>query len=319
MEAESSKTLREERVLLLLNLLGKDATAEVLPHLDAQVAAMIRQRLPEFATRVTPVRKQKAVLDEFERYLQFTRDNAPPELKLHTEEDEGEDDDIPIEVELTGDPLIDIDRMNIHQLTAALEEEQPRTVALLLKCVSPRRIAEILELMPESKKQLIVREFSYDPKAPEPILRRIAGATITRAKQFPTEPRVKDDPVSRLVEVLRATEKAKRREILKAIEEQNPDQATLINQSLYQFEDLLTMDDQQIQKVLARVDSSTLSTALFNSDERIVDKILGNLSKRARASLQEELGFRKNVTGAQLRASRQLVTAAIAEAEQESE
>jgi flagellar motor switch protein FliG len=164
-----------------------------------------------------------------------------------------------------------------------------------------------------------VQELSRDPRAPDLILRKIASTTVNRAVTFPTEPPKKEDPVDRLVNVLRATEKSQRRQILSALEQQNPDQAAKINQSLYRFEDLASLQDQQVQKVLSRVDSATLSTALFGADEAILNKIMANLSKRARASLQEELSFRKNVAPTQLRSAREMVIHAIAEADQETE
>jgi len=322
MDLDHLKTLREERVVTLLQMLGPDAMDSVFPLLPLETAALLKQRLARATDHPVSVRKQKQILEDFERFLQFSKVNASPALKLHTGEEDPEEtgDEIEEEIlELTGDPLTDIDRINVFQLAGALENEQPRTVALLLKSVSPKRIAQIVELLSDEKKQQVIGEMSHETRAPEIILRRMAASAIERAKTMPTEPRPKDDPVFRLVEVLRATEKPKRRQILKAIEDRSPDQAVLVNQSLYQFEDLLTMDDTQIQRILARVDSSTLSTALFDSDERILERIFSNLSKRARASLQEELSFRKNVTGAQLRAARQLVTSAIAESEQETE
>ncbi|SFI26018.1 Flagellar motor switch protein FliG [Planctomicrobium piriforme] len=318
MDLDVTKAQREDRVLTLLHMLGADAADEVLERLDPTVTSLLRQRLAALSTTPPPVRKQRQVLDEFERFFQFAVSNKRTELRLHTEE-EAEQAQAPEGVPLTGDPLVDLEKMNIYQLAGALEAEQPRTVALLLKVASPRRIAQILEHLPPEKREQIVREMSSDPRAPEIILRRIAMTTIERASSLPTEPRPKDDPVFRMVEILRATDKPNRRQILKALEERDPEQATQINQALYQFDDLLKMDDAQIQKVLARVDSTTLSTALFGADSRIVDKIMNNLSKRARASLQEELSFRKNVTGAQLKATRQLVTSAIAESEQETE
>ncbi|HWL07354.1 MAG TPA: FliG C-terminal domain-containing protein [Planctomicrobium sp.] len=318
MDADQSKSLREERVLSLLHMLGNEAAEAVFPHLEPETAAMLRQRFSSFTPASTTVRKQKQILDDFERFLQFTRRGSNSGLKLHQEEDVAEEAAEEI-VEMTGDPLIDIDRINIYQLASALDEEQPRTVAILLKLVSPHRIAQVVELLSDEKREQVIGQISQDPRAPELIMKRLAASAIARAMQMPTQPRPKDDPVFRLVEVLRATAKPKRRHILKAIEDQNPDQAILVNKSLYQFEDLKGMDDSQIQRILARVDSATLSTALFGADEEIVDRIMGNLSKRARASLQEELSFRKNVTGAQLRASRDLVTSAIAESEQETE
>jgi len=318
LQAEQSRLQREDRVATLLHLLGAEATEQVLTRMDPALVAGVRQRLGTLATAPPHARRQRQVLDDFERFFQFTLANVTPQLKLHTEEEEPAEDENE-EILLTGDALADLERMNLYQLAGALADEQPRTIALLLKSTSATRIAQVLELMGDEKREQVVREMSTDPRAPEIILRRIAATTIERAQKLSAEPPAREDPVLRMVEILRATDKPKRRPILKALEEQDPEQATLINQALYQFDDLLKMDDAQIQKVLSRVDSTTLSTALFGADERIVEKIMNNLSKRARAALQEELAFRKNVTGAQLRASRQLVTQAIGEAEQESE
>lgn len=321
-DTEQTKTQREDRVLTLLHLLGPEAAEQVLGRLDSQTMSLLKNRLKEFAINPPPVRKQQQVLEEFERFFQFALTSTRSSLKLHNPGwDAAEDSESP-EPEVyppSGDPLIDLEKMNMYQLAGALEEEQPRTVALLLRVVTPKRVAQILNLLPEDKRELVVREMSRDPRAPEIILRRIAATTVDRAAALPPEPRKKDDPVQRMVEVLRATDKPRRRTILKSLEEQDPDKAAQISRSLYQFDDLAAMPDQQIQKVLARIDSTTLSTALYGAEEKIVGKIMGNLSKRARASLQEEMSFLRNVAAAQIRASRELVVQAIAESEQEEE
>lgn len=314
---------REERVLTLLHMLGPAAAEQVLECLDAQTGSLLRNRLKETAAAPPTVRKQQQILEEFERFFSFTMTTSTAGLKLHTEEESEEEhvEEPPQEqiYTLSGDPLADLENMNMHQLSAALETEQPRTVALLLKVVTPKRVAVLLNLLPEEKRELVVREMSRDPRAPDVILRRIAQTTVERASQLSAQPRKNDDNVLRMVEVLRATEKSRRRQILKTLEAQDPAQASLINQSLYQFDDLLNLDDAQIQKVLSKVDSATLSTALFGADDRLVDRIMSNLSKRARTALQEELSFRRNVSGTQLQASRQTLVQAIAESDQEAE
>ena len=322
MSVELTSAAREERVLTLLHLLGADAAEQVLTRLDPQAATTLRNRLQSFKDRLPGVKKQRQVLEEFERFFKFAKTTAKPNLKLHAPgEDEDDEPEVPEEpvYRLSGDPLIDLEKMNRYQLSAALNEEQPRTVALLLKVVSARRVAQLLDLLEESHREATVQELGRDPRAPEVILRKIAATTVERATALPAKPPKKDDPVQRMVEVLRATDKAKRRQILKALEQQDPEQAALINKSLYRFDDLATLEDSQVQKVLSRVDSATLSTALFGAEEKILNKIMNNLSKRARASLQEELTFRRNVPGNQLQVAREQVVQAISEAEQEAE
>lgn len=323
MNADLKANDRQERVLTLLHLLGPAAAEQVLECLEPETTSQLRDGLKAVSAAPPSLRKQQQVLDEFERFFSFALSAAPPTLKLHTEEDDEAESAESAAQEsvyaLTGDPLADLEKMNINQLSAALDTEQPRTVALLLKVVSAPRVAQLLGLLPESKREQVVREMSRDPRAPDVILRRIASTTVTRASSLSPQPRKSDDNTQRMVEVLRATEKSKRRQILKTLEAQDPEQASLINQALYQFDDLLHLDDAQIQKVLSRVDSSTLSTALFGAQDPLIDKIMNNLSKRARTALQEELSFRRNVSGSQLQASRQQLVQAIAESEQESE
>lgn len=322
MNADLKTNSREERVLTLLHLLGEEAAEQVLGCLDPQLTGPLRDRLKSLPALPPSVRRQRQVLEEFERFFSFALKSAPPALKLHEEEEEDEAVENADQDEIyapSGDPLVDLEKMNLNQLSAAMETEQPRTVALLMKAISPPRVAQLLNLLVEDKREQVIREMSRDPRAPEILLRRIASTTVARASTLSPYPRKNDDHTKRMVDVLRATEKSQRRQILKTLEAQDPEQASLINQALYQFDDLVSLDDLQIQKVLSRVDSSTLSTALFGAQEPLVEKIMNNLSKRARTALQEELSFRRNVSGSQLQTARQSLVQAIAESEQEAE
>lgn len=324
MNGDLTSQQREERVLTLLHMLGRETAGQVLGCLEPELSARLLNRLEAFSQTPPNGRRQTQVLEEFERFFNFAKTVAPATLKLHAGDDDADSEEHEEAApappyQLSGDSLIDLEKMNQYQLSAALEEEQPRTIALLLKVVSPRRVAEMLNLLSEAKRENVVREMSRDPRAPEIILRRIANTIVERAITLPAEPRANNDNIQRMVEVLRATEKSKRRQILKTLEAQDAEQANMINQALYQFEDLLTLDDQQVQKVLSRIDSSTLSTSLFGADERLIEKIMSNLSKRARTALQEELAFTRGVSGSQLKAARQLMVQAIAEAEQATE
>lgn len=317
--------LRDDRVPTLLHLLGDDVAEQVFGHLDPVLAADLKRQLAIVADDPPSPRKQQQVLDEFERFFRFVVQTVTPAVRMHdpesAEKDEEEENPPPrLKVyQPKGDSLVDLEKMNLYQLSGALNEEQPRTVALLLNILPAKRTAELLSLFTEQRREAVAREISRDPRAPEVILRRIASTVVERAITLPPEPPKQSDPIQRMVDVLRETDKAKRREILRAIEEQEPERAAEIQQNMYRFDDLLTLDNQQIQQVLSRIDSGSLSTALFGADKALLDKIFSNLSKRARASLEEELGYQKNVSGAQLKAARDLVARVIAEADQEAE
>ena len=101
--------------------------------------------------------------------------------------------------------------------------------------------------------------------------------------------------------MLRCLEKTERMEVLTALEENEPETAGRIKSLLYQFEDLLRIHDRSMQKLLSEIDAKTLSVALKGANQAISEKVLNNLSKRARETLSEEMEFLGMVPIAQVR------------------
>ena len=60
---------------------------------------------------------------------------------------------------------------------------------------------------------------------------------------------------------------------------------------MFVFEDLNTLDDRGMQRVLKEVDSKDLSLALKGASEEVKGKFLKNMSKRAAQMLQDEMAF----------------------------
>ena len=59
----------------------------------------------------------------------------------------------------------------------------------------------------------------------------------------------------------------------------------------YDFTDLQSMDNRALQRVLSEVDVSTLALASVGAEQELVEKIMANLSKRARETLKDEMEF----------------------------
>lgn len=338
MPTTSAKPDSELRALTLLRMLQYDVREAVLQSLPANLQSRLREKIGEQTASFPSAKQQLRILNEFEELFTFAVQLAGPKLKLYRDHSSlSHDDEI---VELTGDPLVDLEQMNPHQLSAALEEEQPRTVALLLRILTPGRTAQLLaELSPETRTAVVremssvVNQFRDDTKnetgkahtirlhptvVPAEVLHKIAGTTVERARQMPAMKRDIVDPVIRLADVLREAEKPLRREYLNAIESEDPDQATALQRHLYRFEDLLDLTDRQVQTVLTKVDSETLQNALQGADEEIIEKILKNLSRRAAANLREELSYQRELSDDEAAMARGSVAAAIADADGES-
>jgi len=221
--------------------------------------------------------------------------------------------------QLTGDPLHDLSLLSVYQVAGALETEQPRTVAILLGEFSFQQTADILSLLPPEHQAAVVKEMAQEIEAPPVLIERIAKATLHRGLTLSASEPDRRDRLDRLSDVLRAVPKKLRRNMMTGIEEEDQEMSQALLKKLYRFEDLTSLDARVIQQVLGEVDGTTLTTAMFQAPTEVVDAILGNLSKRARQSIEEELAFQSSVPEARVEAAREGVAEVIARLDQESE
>ncbi|HAZ90392.1 MAG TPA: flagellar motor switch protein FliG, partial [Eubacterium sp.] len=60
---------------------------------------------------------------------------------------------------------------------------------------------------------------------------------------------------------------------------------------MFVFEDILTLDDRSIQRVLRDVDNNDLGIALKGANEEVQNIIFNNLSKRLAVMIKEDMDF----------------------------
>ena len=97
--------------------------------------------------------------------------------------------------------------------------------------------------------------------------------------------------VEALVEIINNVDRGTEKAIIENLEIQNPDLAEEIKKRMFVFEDLNTLDDRGMQRVLKEVDSKDLGLALKGASDDVKGKFLKNMSKRASQMLQDEMAF----------------------------
>lgn len=300
-----------ERVMTLLRLMNDETRQSVLDALPMDVRQKLQTRIMTFSGQLPGRRTLLQLVEEFEQLFRLAQTldaGKSARLKLSAESDE-----VPLVDELTGNIEADLKNINIYQLARALEEESVRAGAVLLSRVGPARSAQLLQLLPASVRKALVREMALCSAVSDHLFERVAQATLQRAIELPPVKPVRLDPVVRLADVIREVEQEQRSELLDWVRSADQDLADELQRALYRFDDLIDLDDRQVQEVLSQVDSQTLQDALFEADEAILNKILNNLSRRAAATLKEELSYQRSVPKAQLTAAREAVARTIGE------
>jgi flagellar motor switch protein FliG len=75
------------------------------------------------------------------------------------------------------------------------------------------------------------------------------------------------------------------------LEEEDPELAEEIKKRMFVFENIVTMDDRSIQRVLREVDLKDLALALKTASEDVTNRIFKNISKRAVEMLKEDMSL----------------------------
>ena len=220
---------------------------------------------------------------------------------------------------LTGDPLLDLQTLSSYQLAQALASEQSRTSAILLSNLPAQLAGDVLNLLKPEYQKAVMKELTKEQHAPAVLVDRIARATFARAQQLPADVPDSRDHADRVADVLRSVPRAGRRNMLAAIEEQDPELAKSLLTRIYRFDDIVGLSKTVIQRILGEVDSTSLTTALYGAPKEITEAIFVNLSKRARQTIEEEMQFMTNLAESRVLQSRNSIAEIIAKIDMESE
>ena len=167
---------------------------------------------------------------------------------------------------------------------------------LLSKALGSQRATEILEKVSEATQQY--RPFAIARKAdahqllnviayehPQTIALILCYLTPEKAAQVMAE--LPEEKQSEVNQVDRTTEK----NITESLEREDAELADKIKSSMFVFEDILTLDDVSIQRILREVEAKELALALKGCSDEVGEAIYRNQSKRAAASLKEDMEF----------------------------
>ncbi len=97
--------------------------------------------------------------------------------------------------------------------------------------------------------------------------------------------------VDMVVELLAATDRSTEKNIMDAVEVDNPELADEIHRRMFVFEDIVKLGDLELQKVLKEIDNNVLTLALKGASEEITNKVYANISKRVHDLIVENMEY----------------------------
>ena len=94
-----------------------------------------------------------------------------------------------------------------------------------------------------------------------------------------------------VVEILNQVDRGTEKVILEELEKEDAALAEQIRQQMFIFEDIVSLDDASIQRVLREIDYNDIALALKGASDEVKSRIFKNMSKRGGEILRENMEY----------------------------
>ncbi|WP_424910138.1 flagellar motor switch protein FliG [Thermovenabulum sp.] len=177
------------------------------------------------------------------------------------------------------------------QLVNFLQNENVQTIALVLTYLHPEQAAKILSNLPPEKQVEIAKRIAMMDRTSPEVIFEIEKVLEKQLASVVMEDFTNVGGVQAIVNILNNVDRTTEKNILEVLEMETPELAEEIKRRMFVFEDIVTLDNRTIQRILREVDNQDLVLALKGSSEEVKNKIFANVSKRQAEMLQEDLQY----------------------------
>jgi flagellar motor switch protein FliG len=182
-------------------------------------------------------------------------------------------------------------KADAHQLLNVISNEHPQTIALIMCYMQSDKAAQILAALPlELQSDVSFRIATMSSISPM-VIKEIEKVLNGKLSSVIRTDSTVVGGIESLVEILNQVDRTTERNITEGLEREDAELAEKVKESMFVFEDIITLDDVAIQRILREIDNKDLSLALKGCSEEVANSIYKNQSKRAAASLKEDIEF----------------------------
>ncbi len=289
-----SKLSGTERAAVFLMSLGENEAAQILKHLGPREVQLLGVAM----SNLHNVSREQAnqVLEDF-----------VTQVAEHTSLGVGNTDYIrTVLVKALGEDKADgiVDRILMGGDNRGLEQLKwldPRTIAEMIRLEHPQIIAIVMAYLDADQAAQVLAELPerlrYDVVMRIATVEGIQPAALQELdeimeRQFSGKQRIKSSTIGgpqAAANILNVLDSSVENPIMEQIQEADADLGERIQDLMFVFDDLAEADDRGMQMLLREVSSDLLVMALKGADEKVKDKILKNMSKRAAEMLVDDL------------------------------
>lgn len=285
-----------QKAAILLIALGPEKSALIFKHLKEEE---IEQLTLEIAnTRSVSPESKELVINEFYEICiaqQYIAEGGIGYAKDLLEKALGSDKAMEVIGRLTSSlqvrPFEFIRKTEPGQLLNFIQDEHNQTIALILSYLSPNQASMVLAALPQEKQADVARRIAQMDRTSPDVIKDVEDILERKLSSLVTQDYTIVGGVDAIVQILNSVDRSTEKHIMETLEIEDAELAEEIRKKMFVFEDILSLDDRSIQRVLREVDNNDLGIALKGSGEEVQNVIFNNLSKRLATMIKEEMEY----------------------------
>ncbi|MBM7579855.1 flagellar motor switch protein FliG [Jeotgalibacillus terrae] len=292
---EKELTGKQKAAILLISL-GPDVASSVYKHLD-------EEEIERLTLEISGVKKVESevkedILEEFHNIAlaqDYISQGGIGYAKSVLEKALGADQASAVINRLTSSlqvrPFDFAKRADPMQIFNFIQNEHPQTIALILSYLNPQQAGQILSNLPQDVQADIAKRIAMmDSTSPE-VISEIESVLERKLSSTVQQDHTETGGIESVVEVLNGVDRATEKTILDSLEIQDPELAEEIKKRMFVFEDIVTLDNRSIQRVIRDCENEDLLLAMKVSADDVKDVLFRNMSQRMAENFKEEMEY----------------------------
>ncbi|EIJ81501.1 flagellar motor switch protein G [Bacillus methanolicus PB1] len=291
---EQRELTGKQKAAILLITLGPDVSASVYKHLT-------EEEIEKLTLEISGVRKvephsKEQVLEEFHNIAlaqDYISQGGIGFAKSVLEKALGPEQASVIINRLTSSlqvrPFDFARKADPAQILNFIQNEHPQTIALILSYLDAAQAGQILSELPQEMQADVARRIAEMDRTSPEIINEVEQILERKLSATVTQDYTQTGGIEAVVEVLNGVDRATERTILDALEIQDPELAEEIKKRMFVFEDIVTLDNRAIQRVIRDCENEDLMLALKVSSDEVKEIVFRNMSQRMVETFKEEM------------------------------
>ena len=284
-----------QKAAVLLIALGPEKSSKIFKHLKEEEIEQLTLEIAN-TNSVSPQTKEEVLNEFYEICLaqQYIAEGGIGYAKELLEKALGSDKAKDVISKLTASlqvrPFEFIRKTDPAQLLNFIQDEHPQTIALILSYLPASQASSIVSALPPEKQADVARRIAQMDRTSPDVIKQVEKVLERKLSSLVNQDYTIVGGVDSIVEILNSVDRGTEKHIMETLEIEEPELADEIRRKMFVFEDIISLDDRAIQRVLRDVDNNDLALALKGSTEEVQNVIFNNLSKRLAVMIKEFMG-----------------------------